>query len=128
MIPSRATICTFLAVIACLLGPRDVRAAESYDNCSGFVTSLPAVITTQGTWCLTADLATAMTSGVAITIATNNVTIDCNNFKLGGLSAGVDTTTIGIFDCGGQSAEVPLSKVPSSVTLFLKQFGKGDFF
>jgi hypothetical protein len=25
-------------------------AAQSYDNCTGFIDALPAVITTQGTW------------------------------------------------------------------------------
>jgi hypothetical protein len=49
-------------------------AAESYDNCTGFIDPLPAVITTQGTWCLRKDLRTAVASGHAITIATNNVT------------------------------------------------------
>ena len=72
-------------------------AAESYDNCTGFITSLPTVITTQGTWCLKQDLATAVTSGNAISINTNNVTIDCNNFKLGGLAAGAGTIAIGIY-------------------------------
>ena len=52
-------------------------AAQSYDSCAGFIDSLPATITTQGTWCLRGDLATSVTSGNAITIATNNVTIDC---------------------------------------------------
>ncbi|HEY0662080.1 MAG TPA: hypothetical protein VGD21_12260, partial [Lysobacter sp.] len=58
--------------------------------------SLPATITTQGTWCLRKDLSTAMSSGNAITIATNNVTIDCNDFKIGGLAAGPATTATGI--------------------------------
>jgi hypothetical protein len=30
------------------LAPRSALAAESYDNCSGFITSIPAVISTQG--------------------------------------------------------------------------------
>jgi len=72
-------------------------AAESYDNCTGFITSLPATITTQGTWCLKQDLSTAITSGIAINIATNNVTIDCNDFKIGGLAAGAGTQTDGIY-------------------------------
>jgi len=75
---------------------KGAQAAESYDNCSGFITSLPTVITTQGTWCLKQDLATAIGSGNAISINTNNVTIDCNNFKLGGLAAGTDTFAAGI--------------------------------
>lgn len=84
----------FAALLA--IAPK-ARAAESYDNCTGFITSVPAVINTQGTWCLKTDLATAMTSGAAITINTNNVTIDCNNFKLGGLAAGVATQANGVY-------------------------------
>ena len=71
-------------------------AAESYDNCTGFITSVPTTISTQGTWCLKDNLATAITSSAAITIATNNVTIDCNHFKVGGLSAGAGTKATGI--------------------------------
>jgi hypothetical protein len=87
-----------LLLATCLLwsSPRDAAAAESYDNCSGFITSLPAVVTTQGVWCLDRHLETAITSGSAITINTNNVTIDCNDFKLGGLQAGVTTLARGI--------------------------------
>jgi hypothetical protein len=41
-------------------------------------------------------VATAIASGNAVTVATNNVTIDCNDFKLGGLAAGTATTATGI--------------------------------
>ena len=95
-----------LALALLLVGTRAAHAAQSYDNCSGFITSLPAVISTQGTWCLKQDLATAMTSGTAITIATNNVTIDCNDFKLGGLAAGIGTLTAGIYAVDRQNATV----------------------
>ena len=71
-------------------------AAESYDNCTGFIDSLPATIATQGTWCLRDDLSTAVATGNAITVNANNVTIDCNHFKLGGLAAGAETRTTGI--------------------------------
>jgi hypothetical protein len=87
-----------LVALALLLGvPHAARAAESYDNCTGYITTLPAVISTQGTWCLKQDLNTAMTSGSAITINTNNVTIDCNNFKIDGLAAGSATTARAIY-------------------------------
>jgi nitrous oxidase accessory protein NosD len=87
----------FILALAMLLGtPGVAHAAESYDNCTGFITSLPAVITTEGTWCLKKDLSTAITSGVAINVSAHNVTIDCNDFKLGGLAAGMDTQTWGI--------------------------------
>src|SRR6478735_8356973 len=71
-------------------------AAPSYDACTGFIPSLPTTITQQGVWCLNKDLATAITTGDAIAINTNNVTIDCNGFKLGGLLAGLGTQTTGI--------------------------------
>lgn len=74
-----------------------VTAAESYDNCTGFVDSLPATITKQGTWCLRKDLATSINSGSAITIAAHNVTLNCNDFKVGGLGAGDNSNAIGIF-------------------------------
>jgi len=96
-----------LALLAgMLLLPPPARAAESYDNCTGFIDSLPATIATQGVWCLRDHLATAITTGAAITIATNNVTIDCNDFKLGGLAAGDASTAIGIFASGRQNATV----------------------
>jgi hypothetical protein len=85
-----------LSAMVASIVPAPVRAAESYDNCIGFIDSLPAVISTQGTWCLNKDLSTGVTSGAAITVNTNNVTIDCNDFKLGGLAAGTGTLTIGI--------------------------------
>jgi len=82
-------------LLACTALP--ARAAESYDNCTGFIDTLPATIATQGTWCLRHDLSTNMVSGAAITINTNNVTIDCNDFKLGGLGAGVGTGALGLY-------------------------------
>src|SRR5688572_11288780 len=71
-------------------------AARSYDTCTGYVESLPATIGSPGQWCLRRDLSTAQTSGAAITVAANNVTLDCNDFKLGGLSAGLDTLAHGM--------------------------------
>lgn len=87
-----------LSLAALVLGglPGASSAAESYDNCTGFIDSVPATITTQGTWCLNKDLSTGIANGSAIIVNTNNVTIDCNDFKLGGLAAGTGTLTIGI--------------------------------
>jgi hypothetical protein len=87
----------FLLSALFLVHPDNAHGAQSYDNCTGFITSIPAVVTNQGTWCMKQDLATAMTSGEAITIAANNVTIDCNDFKLGGLAAGTATWSYGIY-------------------------------
>jgi hypothetical protein len=77
-------------------------AAESYDNCLGYVDALPATISTQGVWCLRADQATAITAGNAIEIAANNVTLDCNGYKLGGLGAGAGTNASGIYAAAGR--------------------------
>jgi len=69
--------------------------AETLD-CTA-ITSLPYVITSQGVYCLTGNLSTSMTSGNAITINANNVTIDLNGYKLGGLGAGDGTQARGIY-------------------------------
>lgn len=74
-------------------------------NCSP-IGSLPAVLSTQGVYCLTKDLATTMASGNAITVAVNNVTIDCNGFKLGGLGAGPVTNAVAIRAQGRQNVVV----------------------
>jgi hypothetical protein len=85
-----------VALAPLLLAAPAAEAAESYDSCKGTITSLPAIVATPGTWCLSADLATSMASGAAIQIATSNVTIDCNGFRLSGLGAGDGTATAGI--------------------------------
>ena len=86
--------------------PPSARAAESYDACVDYIGSLPATINTQGVWCLDKNLATNITTGNAITIATNNVTIDCNGFKIGGLAAGNGSQANGIRADGKQNATV----------------------
>ena len=88
--------CASLLALALFAPSPPVSAAEDYDNCAGYIDSLPAVIGTQGVWCLRHDLSTGMTSGAAISVNVNNVTIDCNDFKLGGLQAGAASETIGI--------------------------------
>ena len=72
------------------------RAQAETVNCTA-ITSLPAVITVQGVYCFTGNLSTAMTVGNAIDIQTNNVVLDLNGFKLGGLAAGPGTGASGIF-------------------------------
>jgi hypothetical protein len=82
-----------LVLLAGVLGAAPARAETV--ACTP-ITVLPAVITVQGIHCFTGNLATAMTSGNAIEIQTNNVVLDLNGFKLGGLAAGFFTTAIGI--------------------------------
>src|SRR5262245_3126819 len=47
------------------------------------IKSVPTVITTQGVHCLTQNLTTGITSGNAITVGTNTVTVDLNGFTHG---------------------------------------------
>ena len=61
------------------------------------VTSLPVTISAQGIYCLTGNLATSQTSGNAITINANNVTLDLNGWKVGGQAAGPGTMATGIY-------------------------------
>lgn len=72
-------------------------AAEDYDSCTGYIDSVPVSIHEQGVWCLRKDLSTAITIGQAIYVGGNNITIDCNGYKLGGLGAGAGTQATGIY-------------------------------
>lgn len=102
--------------IACLLAavslgsliaaPHTGQASETYHTCTGFIDSLPATISTQGTWCLRNDLATAISNGAAIEIKANNVTIECNNFKIGGLAAGNNSIASGVYTWDRQNVTI----------------------
>ena len=70
------------------------------------ISTLPAVITVQGAYCLTGHLGTAMTSGYAITINTHNVVLDLSGFKLGGLAAGTGTNATGIYALDRQNITI----------------------
>ena len=94
--PVRSALMPATLVLALATAAPAAQAAESYDNCTGFIDSLPATISTQGVWCLRKNLSTAMNTGAAILIAGNNITIDCNEFKVGGLPAGNTTMAYGI--------------------------------
>jgi hypothetical protein len=71
-------------------------AAHSYGTCSGYIDSLPATVSTSGTWCLRSDLLSAPSSGAAITVDADFVVIDCNDFRISGLDAGTSTFATGI--------------------------------
>lgn len=80
--------------------------AETSSTCTGYIDSVPAVVASQGVWCLRGDVSTAQTTGNAIEIAANNVTIDCNDFKIGGLAAGVVSTAVGIYAYNRKNAVI----------------------
>ncbi|MEZ0472243.1 hypothetical protein [Luteimonas salinilitoris] len=80
-------------------------AAAETVNCTN-ITSVPTVITTQGVYCLKQHVSAALASGAAITVNTNNVTIDCNEFKVGNLAAGPGTNAVGILATARQNVNV----------------------
>ena len=84
---------SLLVMLALVLGAAPARAETVY--CTA-ITALPAVITLEGVYCFTDNLATAMPSGFAIDIQTNNVVLDLNGFTLSGLDAGLGTIAFGI--------------------------------
>lgn len=105
-LPSALRLGALTLLLASGSMPAPARADERFHTCTGFITSLPAVIGTPGRWCFDRDLSTAIASGNAITIAAHRVTIDCNGFKLGGLAAGPTSMAVGIAASGQDSATV----------------------
>ena len=87
-----------LATLALLGGlvATPAHAAEGYDSCTHAISALPVTISAAGTWCLSKDLGTAISSGAAIEVMGDDITIDCNGYKLGGLQAGTGTGARGI--------------------------------
>src|SRR5262245_18005116 len=79
--PMFARLTVALLVVCALLMPSVPGRAETV-NCTP-LTSLPAVISVSGIHCLTGDLSTSMTSGIAVEITANNVILDLNGFRLG---------------------------------------------
>ena len=70
-------------------------AAAETTECTE-IQSIPTVISTQGVYCLKKHVSGSLASGTAIAVNTNNVTIDCNEFKIGNLAAGPATQAVGI--------------------------------
>jgi hypothetical protein len=95
-----------LLALVLLFPTSGARAAESYDACTGTITSLPYTISAPGTWCLKQHLFTSSAAGAAITVNASNVTIDCNDFKLDGTSAGAGTGNRGILASGRTNVTV----------------------
>lgn len=91
-------------LLLCGLGLIGPTAAET-THCT-VISALPYTITTQGLYCLTQDFSTASTTGNFITINTNNVTLDCNDRRLGGLAAGSATQARGIYADGRANVTV----------------------
>jgi hypothetical protein len=94
---------SLLVLLALVVGAVPARAETV--NCTP-ITALPATITVQGVYCFTGNLSTGITSGAAIDIQTNNVVLDLNGFKLGGLAAGLGTNAIGVYAADRQNITI----------------------
>lgn len=97
--------CSTFALLALAIAAAATPARAETTNCTP-ITTVPYTIAVQGVYCFTGNLATAITSGVAITIATSNVTLDMNGFKLGGLGAGPSTQATGIYSYQRQNITI----------------------
>jgi hypothetical protein len=60
------------------------------------IANVPFIIGSPGDYCVTADLASAQTSGSFITVTADNVTIDFQGHSLDNTAAGVSTQTFGV--------------------------------
>ena len=85
-----------ILVLGLALTLRTVSTRAETTNCVP-ITVVPVTITIQGIYCFTQHLNTSIPTGAAIEIQTNNVILDLNGFKLGGLAAGLGTQAFGIF-------------------------------
>src|SRR5262245_43589026 len=96
---------SLLVLLAVALGA--VPALAETVNCTP-ITSLPAVISVPGIYCFTGNLDTSISSSGdrAITISANNVVLDLNGFKLGGLGGGTATLATGVFASGRQNITI----------------------
>jgi len=68
--------------------------AADGDGCTA-ITSVPTTITKAGVYCLKADLSFSSTSGNAVTVASDDVTIDLGAHTLDNLGSGTQTTGVG---------------------------------
>ena len=84
-----------LALLLLTIPP--AHAGKGRDNCVGYIDTLPAQLTTQGTWCMRGNLSTSLYSGGGIQINLNNVVVDCNGYRIentlpGNRATGVSAT------------------------------------
>jgi hypothetical protein len=80
----------FVAILPAVAG------ADVVTDCQRVIRSVPVTINNPGTYCLERNESTSITTGAAITVNANDVTIDLKGFKLDGSGAGAGTLTIGV--------------------------------
>src|SRR5262245_10708107 len=72
----------FALILAAACGASGTARADETLLCSRYITTVPAVITRPGHYCLAANISTAMAIGPAISIQSDDVFLDLNNFTL----------------------------------------------
>jgi hypothetical protein len=85
-----------LAGFVPLLALVPVSSTADEAKCDHVITAIPFTISAQGHYCLGNDVATAATTGDAITIDANSVVLDLQGYKIGGQAAGLATTAVGV--------------------------------
>ncbi|MBW8311548.1 MAG: hypothetical protein K0M64_05880, partial [Rhizobium sp.] len=75
-----------------LLGAAAVALAATPALACTPVASLPAVLDAPGSYCLTGDLSTAISQGAAITLASDDIHLDCGGLKIEGSAAAAAPT------------------------------------
>ncbi len=95
----------FGMAVASLTGFHHTSAQAEVTECTE-ITTVPMSITAQGLYCLKGNLLTGISTGTAISIETNNVTIDMNGWRIGGLAGGDASTAIGISSLGRKNVTV----------------------
>jgi nitrous oxidase accessory protein NosD len=81
--PMRASLSVAGAtLLASAFAAGTASAGPSHATCAGFIDSLPASVTTPGTWCLRRDVSGSFPQGSAIDVAASGVILDCNGFGL----------------------------------------------
>lgn len=89
-----------VSVLLACIGLAGVPVGASADEtllCDKYINAVPYTITKPGHYCLKSNLSTAMFSGNAITIESDSVWLDLNNFILDGSAAGLATAANGIY-------------------------------
>jgi hypothetical protein len=94
----RALACLALAAVALAptLAGRAALAAESLDACDYFIDAAPYGIDLPGTYCLTQNVSTNSTFLSGVFIDADDVTLDCNGFRIDGTAAGTATVANGV--------------------------------
>ncbi len=87
---------TFLFVFGSMAILPRAAGADVITDCTRVIRFLPVTINHPGIYCLESNASTSITTGAAITVNANDVTIDFKGHKIDGSAAGAGTLTLGV--------------------------------